>query len=312
MNFRDSLDTLFLISHEMIDTRGEDSFCCAHCADAAIVSVFDGCGGLGSRTYRDFGGNTGAYMASRLLSGAAHSWFRDHHDRPFADCAQLAGSMTAYFNKAYTLAASRIREESRIRGSMVRDLPTTGAIAFARQEGDAIRLYVLWAGDSRVYLLNKEGLAQLTQDDAEGGDALHALTNDAALTNLLSCDGKYTLHCRTLEVREPCAILAATDGCFGYIPTPMEFEYTLLSALRSAKNVDELRKMIREAILSVAGDDFTLGWMSFFCGTYEKLQNAFAPRLEELEKDYITPLRTGHATASTLWGSYRRGYERYL
>lgn len=72
--FSEKFDDLFLISKEMIEGHGEDSFFCASSDDSAFLSVFDGCGGLGSRTFSNFKGHTAAYLASRAASGAVHDW----------------------------------------------------------------------------------------------------------------------------------------------------------------------------------------------------------------------------------------------
>lgn len=110
-------------------------------------------------------------------------------------------------------------------GSMVRKFPTTLALAYAEKEEDAIKIHLLWAGDSRVYLLDEKGLAQLTRDDTDVEDAFENLTNDGPMNNVLSSDGNYGINYKSVLLSTPTIVFAATDGCFGYIPTPMEFEY---------------------------------------------------------------------------------------
>ena len=40
------------------------------------IGVFDGCGGLGARQYKHYEDHTGAYIASRIASGAVYEWFQ--------------------------------------------------------------------------------------------------------------------------------------------------------------------------------------------------------------------------------------------
>ena len=54
-SFLQKLDFRFLIAGEMIEDRGEDCFYSAQKENSAIAAVFDGCGGLGSRRYRNYG-----------------------------------------------------------------------------------------------------------------------------------------------------------------------------------------------------------------------------------------------------------------
>ena len=81
-NIQEQLDTLFVVSGEMIENNGEDNFCCLSGGCSSIAAVFDGCGGLGAKTYAGFQGHTGAYVSSRLMSGAVYDWFLDTNQQP--------------------------------------------------------------------------------------------------------------------------------------------------------------------------------------------------------------------------------------
>ena len=54
---------------------------------------------------------------------------------------------------------------------MVRPFPTTLACAYAVPDQEEILIHILWAGDSRIYLLDQDGLAQVTRDDTDIEDA---------------------------------------------------------------------------------------------------------------------------------------------
>ncbi len=312
--FYDHLDMMAVLAEEMIDGRGEDSFLGRIRQDSALVGVFDGAGGLGSRTYEQFREHTGAYMASRMVCGAVRSWYRDAYDTVRSSADELTASLNRYITDAYAAGSSYGQSNLKIRGSMVRDFPTTAAIALAQQVQEGIRLHIWWAGDSRVYLMDAEGLAQLTQDDVDIEDALSNLYEDGVMTNLLSSDGRYTLHYRCLTINRPTIVFAATDGCFGYIPSPMEFEYTVLNALTESRSPEEFEQRLKKSFHDATGDDFSFGMLSFFHETYEGLRNACTDRMLRLEQQYILPLQRDHSKEAIrrLWNTYRKGYERYL
>ena len=312
--FTEYLDYICVVEQEAIEEQGEDCFCALACEDRAVVAVCDGCGGLGSRSYRSTTGHTEAFLASRMVAGTIYDWFCDTKDTTWKGGEDLCKSLHEYIARVYQVGSSYIQRGSRIRGSMVRDFPTTLAMAVAQQDGKDTILHVIWAGDSRVYLLNENGLAQLTVDDVEGNDAMTNLTDDGALTNVLSSDGKFDLHYQKLIVDSPTMVFAATDGCFGYIPSPMEFEYTLLNALVQAQTPEMFKQLVKKYFTEVAGDDFAFASMSFRFGSFDSMAGALLARAQYLEQEYIVPLLNGRSDdlVMSLWQKYRPSYERYI
>ena len=303
--FYTALDTMLLAEHGALPTGSEDSFVRALGVNAALVGVFDGCGGLGSRVYAELDGRTGAYIAARIASGAVYDWFqtlRDLQELPAPD--ELTASLRSHLDEALKIAASRGAGASRMRGSMVRDFPTTAAVALAHEADGSILLDLFWAGDSRVYLLDAAGLAQLTHDDLAGQDALSNLSNDAALTNVISSDGNYTLHHTRIALEHPALIIAATDGVFGYVRTPMELEWLLLRVIAKAETPDLFRRQIQAVLGEIAEDDFALNLMSFYHGSWDTLRSiSYVDRAKELEHRYIRPLMADRTDAhvQALW-----------
>ena len=279
-------DAMLLIRQGGADAGGEDSYVCAQREGSALVGVFDGCGGLGARTYPDMGKHTGAYLSARAASGAVWDWYQALEQSALADPDRLTETLRARLD--------------------------TAPLAHREPEGVAVDLF--WAGDSRVYLLDAAGLHQLTQDDVDGEDALSNLTHDAAMTNVISSDGQYALHHRRMTLSIPCAVFAATDGVFGYIRTPMEFEWLLLRVLREAETPKQFTSRLEQLLDALAGDDFTLAWMSFGFGDFSALRETLTPRIPMLERDYIRPLHAARTDAlqAELWERYRSDYERAL
>lgn len=317
MRYLPELDDYFLISGEMIEGHGEDSFYAGSTERAVISAVFDGCGGIGSRKYSRFSGYSGAYMASRAASGAMHDWFHDFNSAEGMSNQEIGTTMCSYLRKAVKTLDRIGTEPTKIAGMLVRSFPTTAAIAFVRDRKDrqqTAELHCLWAGDSRVYLLDERGLAQLTADDIENRDAMHNLRADGAMTNMLAADMDFTLHHRVFSLQNPAVILTATDGCFGYLPTPMHFEQMILMSLLKAETPVSFENNLRKKILDVTGDDYTMGGMYFGFGCFEALRERAAKRESELEKRYMEPMRQDESEekAQEIWESYKKDYLRFL
>ena len=312
------LDTnhLFVISGEMVQGQGEDSFFACASRGAAVAAVFDGCGGIGSRKYPVFKGHSGAYMSSRILGGALHDWFHafEERDVPVSDGEAIRSEIEKYLRAGLDALRSRAESSSRISGMLVREFPSTAAIALGQRLRQGHVVHCFWAGDSRVYLLDEDGLAQLTADDLSGQDAMTNLRADAALTNMIAADGSFVLHHRSVFLDHPAAVFAATDGCFGYLPTPMDFEGLLLSSLLSARTPPAFEQNLERQILEAAGDDYTLGFMCFGFDSFPDLQDSVRDRMRILERDYLSALRKddSEAAAGRLWEAYRGNYLRYL
>lgn len=313
-----SLDFVMSFCRDKLPGRGEDSYCYSFCDTAGLLGVFDGCGGAGGRTHDFYSGHTEAYIASRLCAGSFYDDFR-----ALFPCAQSAASLTADVFAPH--AAQRLmayhppKDETgfQIKGSGVRTLPSTAAVALVRQwEDGAVEVSAIWAGDSRVYLLDSNGLAQLTADDTTVADPMENLYKDGILRNVLCSDKPVNLHCKTVRVKAPFLVFSATDGCFGYLSTPMEFEGILLETLLRTKCVAEWEAALAKEIGAVAGDDHALCLAAYGYGSYPALQKHFASRYISLEKDYLSPVANLPAedieSRFSLWASYRDPYMRYI
>ena len=200
---------------------------------------------------------------------------------------------------------------------MVRDFPTTAAAALVRNSEQGTEVQCFWAGDSRVYLMNREGLAQLTRDDVDGTNAMSNLRSDGALTNVVAADREFVLHAgKKLRFgdKDPYMIFAATDGCFGYLPTPMDFEDMILTCLLKAEGPMDFRHRLEESISETAGDDYTLAFMSFGFGDFRTMQESMRPRKRTLQHDYMDWMEQDPSLEmqERLWQEYRINYERLL
>ena len=316
-------DLWFTIAQEAKADHGEDSWCRCFSSGAGLLAVFDGCGGLGAQRHPEYDlhsqnscpNETEAYVASRLCAGAFYDAF--HTLR----VAERGISADGFFDRvnnycARVLVGCRPDGGAKIMGSMVKTLPTTAAAALVIADERGYDICALWAGDSRVYLLNEDGLAQLTVDDATVSDPMDNLYEDGILRNVLSADRPPKLSRSTIRVKAPFLVFSATDGCFGYFSTPMEFEATLLETLQAASCAQEWEQAVQERIGQVAGDDYTLSLAAYGFGSFPALKQAFRSQVKTLRRDYLEALADlpteDRASRQALWERYKPNYLRYI
>lgn len=312
-SFGDYLDTIQVINHAARNGLGEDSFFCAQSDRSAVVCVLDGCGGLGARKYDSFQGHTGAYIASRSVAGAICDWYKDKNNFLWGNQGKNLDGLRQYIMGAYKVSSQYAIERMKISGSMVRKFPTTMALAYTEKVDDDIMVHIVWAGDSRVYLLDYNGLAQLTKDDTEVEDALDNLTSDAPMMNVLSADGEFELNYKVFRLSHPALIFAATDGCFGYIPSPMEFEGVILQNLITAEKPRQFKEQLYEFLVDCAGDDIAFGMLSFNFETFQNTKKILGERFQILNTHYLSRIDDDDSTSrKTVWNNYKENYERYL
>jgi len=306
-------ETLMAVSCAVLPENGEDSFALGQDAQGAFLCVADGCGGLGSRRYELLGGCTGAYAASRLATRVFSRWVQTAAQFPAEPAAgrKLCAELEQTFHKAFCDFAARfcLEEKSRIAGSMQRTLPSTLCASWIHRSD----VCFAWAGDSRGYVLDRQGLHQCTQDHLRPEtDAFESLYRDAPLANLISADHTPKISLRRLRLLQPCVVLTATDGAYSSLLTPMEFEYLLLDTLHSAKSWKSWEKKMSNRIQKMAQDDATL--LLKPCGTdsFEEMQALLEARRTEMQKQFITPVRRhkkDSAYAREKWNAYRMDYD---
>lgn len=302
-SFLSELDFGIEICRAKNEGRGEDSYLFLFTQQDGIAGVFDGCGGSGAKRYEKYGNRTGAYMASRVTAGAARDWFLDPNaERSSAGFKEKAREYLSICNRVGGGKTS-------FKGSMIKDFPTTAAFILSSTEGDKVSATCMWAGDSRCYLLDENGLKQLTDDDLNGFDAMQNLSADGALTNVITATRDFSVHERQIRVKKPAILFSATDGCFGYISTPMEFEQLLLSSLQASESVREWEKRMSDVLTEVAGDDYTMVGMSFGFGSFSNLKHMLAGRCRYLFEHYTRDIREKTIEEKTeLWKAYMPTY----
>lgn len=290
-----------------------------------IIATYDGSGGAGSAPAMRRPDGTelsGAYVASRLARETTEAWFRNGFD-PIAEPGELAKQL--HDELAYQFATeweACLESNSRIAGSLRRDLPTTlSAATFSVDPNGGLRAVSLWAGDSRTHLLTADdGLQQLTRDDAPNSDALELLINDAPMTNLVCVDRPFTINADVVAAQTPSVLVTATDGCFGYVVTPAHYELLLLRCLGRAANPAEWARLLAEEFAGFTSDDASLALVAVGYDSFADLQQSFADREQALEEEHWAPFEGLSAddfepfanARRESWERYKATYERML
>jgi serine/threonine protein phosphatase PrpC len=304
--------------------------------DLGLAAVFDGMGGAGGTVYdTPDGRRSGAFLSSRIARNVVeeHMLASLAPDRPLRGAA-VAEELQASLDSALKEALAALdAPPSRLRSRLLRALPTTmalGALQRAERAGSRWTCHVLWAGDSRVYVLSADGMQQLSIDDLrDPGDAMANLLQDSVVSNAISADTEFHINHRRVTLDAPFLLVCATDGCFGYLPSPMHFEAAILRTLASADTEDDWSLALQAEIAAVTGDDAamaTIGVGADLAG----FQRLFAPRLAELREAYTAPLdeslaglerverelellrQERTADVAERWRRYSEGYERML
>jgi len=304
--------------------------------DLGLLGVFDGMGGAGGTVYETpEGRRTGAYLGSRIA--------RDIVEQRMLDLLEpdwhLNGKAAArnLEHSVQQALKQRLQElnpaPSGLRSRLIRALPTTMAlVALQRTQpgGPTWAGHVFWAGDSRVYVFEARGASQLSADDLrDPGDALANLRRDSVVSNALSADTQFHINYRRVELHSPFLVVCATDGCFGYVRTPMHFEYLVLRHLLEARSTEAWSSALQAEIAAVTGDDAAMSTLGVGADLQD-FQKLFAPRVAELESDFIEPLDDLSDAVTRAeqelralqsrqldemterWNRYKSDYERYL
>ena len=304
--------------------------------DLGLLGVFDGMGGAGGTVYETpEGRRTGAYLASRIARDVVEQRMLDLLEPDW----HLNGKAAArnLQHSVQQALKQRLQElnpaPSSLRSRLIRALPTTMAlVALQRTQpgGPTWAGHVFWAGDSRAYVFESRGASQLSTDDLrDPGDALANLRRDSVVSNALSADTEFHINYRRVELRSPFLVVCATDGCFGYVRTPMHFEYLVLSHLLEARNTEAWSSALQAEIAAVTGDDAAMSTLGVGADLKE-FQKLFAPRVGELASDFIEPLDELSDAVTRAeqelralqsrqldemtekWNRYKSDYERYL
>lgn len=189
-----------------------------------------------------------------------------------------------------------LKNESRLKGTYL--LPTTLSVTLMREREESVDLICLWAGDSRAYYWNEEGLAQISDDHEIGG----------TMTNLISLAKDFRLQICSLKVKKPCLVFNATDGVYKCMmfASPLDLESLLLQVILKSESVEQLEENLDKIYENIGrhDDSNSLAAVTFGYADLGALKAAAGKRSDEIEREIVSRL------PGILTRDYRAEYEK--
>ncbi len=289
--------------------------------NSLLIAVMDGCGGTGGKHYQQAENWTGAKLASHLAGQALYDWFSETETEPFSrkEPIRIAEEIRTVLSEALLRYNTELRENDAgsfvIRSSMNKDLPTTLAAIVAIPKGErSFEIQSYWAGNSRNYVLMPGGLKQISTDDIVGNyDPYEDLLKDGILSNCVNASVPFQIHESVFRSEEPCMILSASDGIFGYLDSPIRLEGILLSTLQKAGTPLQWEELLRKIFGAYSGDDHTLQLAALGFSSFEEMKKTYHNRTKFLDRNLIRPLekaekRADNEAVKALWTQYKKDY----
>jgi len=315
------VNAVIAVTGEMVKDNGEDSYSYCFGNHFGYMAVFDGCGGLGAKRYTEFSNKTGAYLASRLVALTTLEWFKCNYliNETQKSESPAIGLKTYIENSLNNIKGMTDRRDSlSIKGSLSsKSFPTTAScVVCDYTKKESLVCHFLWAGDSRGYILDREGLSQITKDDIEEDvDALSNLSSDSKLENVINADSSFEINNKSVFVHYPAIIIMSTDGAFAYFQTPMEFEYALLYTLSKVANIAEWEMLMNKYIKEFASDDYTLMLAAFGFTSFDEIKKYYNSRTGYLYNNFISQVFTARKEnkgydINPFWEQYKQTYYR--
>jgi hypothetical protein len=216
--------------------------------------------------------------------------------------------------------ACKISSSSKIRGTLTKRLPTTLLVTKVepcKKDPRLKKIKIWWAGDSRAFLIQPNaGLAALTRDHVLPTDALEQLRSDPPIQNTISSSVPFSIQHDAFGVPGPYLLLLASDGVFGYLPTPGMLELGILEAL--VQPAKDFALNLMNFCGMYAADDVSAAIMTYNIFDNDEVLAGFSKRLEILRERYepIRELDTSSeqysAEVERLWSLERPQYERLI
>jgi serine/threonine protein phosphatase PrpC len=288
-----------------------------------FLGVFDGMGGAGAgRADFDEKGRprmemTEALLASRLARLALVKQIASGFT---ADRRAAKKALTDQLEKA--AQGLKLESKSRIRGTLTKRLPTTLVLSRVLHESRSAgrlsaRIVTWWSGDSRAFLLTpSDGLSALTSDHVRGDDQLEQLRSDPPIENVVNHSMDFYISESVTTVAEPFVLLLATDGVFGYLPSPGFLELGLLEALCAGSGA--VAENLADFCTKYAADDVSAVMLVSGFKDAADIAYQFAGRLKILQERYsrIRSMNSNddewNAEVEHLWELEKPAYRRLL
>lgn len=325
---------------EKKDGRGEDSDpILFHNENTIVVGVFDGMGGAGgAECDSDYTVNgqfmTKAYIGSRIVRDAIDKAINGNPSIVLKE--DFAEILKQIITERYAAETEKYAPKAKagLRSALIKEYPTTLAITTIVKDKDKYLIDSYWAGDSRNYIWNAKGLFQISIDDLKGNlDPLQNLHEDAPMSNCIQADGPFKIrHWHgELPLGAKFAVISATDGCFGYYPSPMDFHKALINSIKASNDFESLKEKLTQAFAYVTADDFSFSIAFVGFKKFKELNDfkSYDSSLKQyfyLRRDFEEKVRKSNrlkdeiasmskeldSVIEELWPKYKRSYLKYM
>lgn len=334
------MDKALLIANmqEKKEGRGEDSEPILFSnEDSIILGVFDGMGGAGgAECISDFSHDgihmTKAYVGSRIVKEAIEKSISENPG--ILSKSDSDSILTNIIKVRYAEEKEKFPPKSKggLRSAIIKEYPTTLAISCITRTPEHFSIDSFWAGDSRNYIWNKSGLFQISIDDLKGNlDPMQNLHDDAPMSNCIQADAEFIINHKNIRLdnKERFIVISATDGCFGYYPSPLDFEMALSESLKNASSLEDFKEKLTSAFAYVTADDFSFSIAAIGFENFEDLRSSLRVLQDTVRKylkdrkqvenkvkkkeKQIANLRDGvDKRLTSLWPKYKQNYLKYM
>lgn len=223
--------------------------------------------------------NTSAHWASRIVMARFLYYVikTDVEGSSAANEEEYLNRMVIFINKG--LVDTKKRLGLTVSNPDMSVLPTTFVAAhYSDLNEEECVVHAVWAGDSRCYVLNTNGLQKLTLDDED---------ESKLLTNHFSADMAAELHYRVYRLRKPFILIGASDGFFdAYDKSNLTVEARLLLDIFNSSSVEELYSALVERYDKNLSDDTSVAFVSVGFSGYEHIKNVLTDRFNKINDLY--------------------------
>lgn len=117
------------------------------------------------------------------------------------------------------------------------------------------------------------------------------------------------LHEKKICCSDPCVVMTATDGCFGYVESPIHFEILLLDTLLQSYCIEDWQEKLFGILKKISADDYTMCLAGFGYATFDELRATFEKRHEFLMKAYLSKWnKSSEEQQRKMWLEYAEDY----
>lgn len=309
----------FILQSETVRGYGEDSaFVHNYESGLVVTGVFDGCGEIGSRKYSGANDRTGAYIGSRIAACAASEFFEQEYSKKGVSYIKRTSAeqleCVRQLKEHITGKLSEVKEKlSKSEMESGISLPTAVSITATMSAGKFTLCNCVWAGNSRSYMIDDQGLCQLTVDDTDvdSGDAFLDMRKKSRITNFAGGNVSFLLRSGFTVLARPSILVNASADCFSHFRTPMDFENVVLETMAEAQSPSRWMARLGEKMKKVSGGDFTMTIACYGFEDFDDMKKYYSMRLIRLQNDYIN-MQAGAdgKILKQLWDKYKSVYYR--